>query len=305
MNYDLVIVGAGPAGLTAAIYARRAGKSVLLIEKGAFGGQMTYSPKIENYPGFEALSGIELADKMVSHALELGAEVEVAVVTGIENLPGGGKAVHTDDGNCFECKAVVLATGAKHRMLGVPGEAALVGNGVSFCAVCDGAFYEGKEVAVIGGGNSALQEALLLCKTSKKVTLVQNLPYFTGEQTLLAKLRKEPNVAFLTGKVVASFEAEGGELRGVRLRDTDGNESDLAVDGVFVAIGLEPDNRPFEELVKLDSGYILAAEDCVTSCPGIFTAGDCRKKQIRQITTATGDGAVAALAACKYIDDRF
>ena len=305
MNYDLVIVGAGPAGLTAAIYARRAGKSVLLIEKGAFGGQMTYSPKIENYPGFEALSGIELADKMVSHALELGAEVEVAVVTGIENLPGGGKVVHTDDGGRFECKAVVLATGAKHRMLGVPGEAALVGNGVSFCAVCDGAFYEGKEVAVIGGGNSALQEALLLCKTSKKVTLVQNLPYFTGEQTLLAKLQKEPNVAFLTGKVVASFEAEDSELRGVRLRDLDGNESDLAVDGVFVAIGLEPDNRPFEELVKLDCGYILADEDCVTSCPGIFTAGDCRKKQIRQITTATGDGAVAALAACKYIDDRF
>ena len=305
MNYDLVIVGAGPAGLTAAIYARRAGKSVLLIEKGAFGGQMTYSPKIENYPGFEALSGNELADKMVSHALELGAEVEVATVTGIENLPGGGKAVRTDDGGHFECKAVVLATGAKHRMLGVPGEAALVGSGVSFCAVCDGAFYEGKEVAVIGGGNSALQEALLLCKTSKKVTLVQNLPYFTGEQTLLAKLQKEPNVAFLTGKVVASFEAEGGELRGVRLRDMDGNESSLSVDGVFVAIGLEPDNRPFEELVKLDCGYILADEDCVTSCPGIFTAGDCRKKQIRQITTATGDGAVAALAACKYIDDRF
>lgn len=305
MQYDLIIVGAGPAGLTAAIYAKRAGKSVLIIEKGAFGGQMTYSPKIENYPGSGALSGNELADRMVSQALELGAEVEVAAVTGLKNH-GAGKIVCTDDGSEYECKAVILATGAKHRHLGVKGEADFIGKGISFCAVCDGAFYEGQEVAVIGGGNSALQEAMLLCKTSKKVTLLQNLPYFTGEKTLLTKLEQEKNVEFRTGQTVLSFYGDAdGQFGGVLLKDANGTESRFAVDGVFEAIGLEPDNRPFEEQIKLDGGYVLACEDCMTSCPGVFAAGDCRRKQVRQITTATGDGAVAALAACRYIDEKF
>lgn len=303
MQYDLIVVGAGPAGLTAAIYARRAGKTVLLIERAAFGGQMTYSPKIENYPGFEALSGNELADKMVSHALALGAETEIASVTGIRTV-GKGKVVLTDDGGCYECKTVILATGAKHRMLRVPGESEMIGHGVSFCAVCDGAFYAGKDVAVIGGGNSALQEAVLLSSTSAHVTVVQNRAFFTGEATLLEKLRNMPNVTLLTDHQIIEIVHEDGVLKGVKLRTADG-EKLLRADGVFIAIGLEPDNRPFEETVRLDSGYVLASEDCMTSCPGVFTAGDCRRKEIRQIATAVSDGAVAALAACRYIDEKF
>ena len=181
--YDILIVGAGPAGLCAAIYARRAGKSALILEKGSFGGQMTYSPKIENYPGFAALSGMELADKMVEQALNLGAEIEIETVTGIEDC-GDHKKLLCEGGASYEGKTVIIATGAKHRLLGVPGEEALVGEGISFCAVCDGAFFEGKEVLVIGGGNSALQEAVLLSETSSKVTVVQNLDFLTGEQSL-------------------------------------------------------------------------------------------------------------------------
>lgn len=300
--YDIIIIGAGPAGLTAALYARRAEKSVLLIEKAAFGGQITYSPKIENYPGCKALSGNELAEQMLDQVLSLGAEVESAAVTGIRDRSGKkGKTVLTEDGS-FEGKAVILATGVKHRRLGTAGEEQFIGKGISYCAVCDGAFYKGKDVAVIGGGNSALQEAILLAGGCKSVTLVQNLPHFTGEESLLRALKNYPNVQYLTGSVVSEFLHEGEELKGLRLYTLMGETKDLMVDGVFVAVGLEPDNRPFEDTVRLDGGYVIAGEDCETSAPGIFAAGDCRKKSVRQITTATSDGSVAALAACRYID---
>ncbi len=301
--YDIIIIGSGPAGLTAAIYARRAGKSVLVLEKAAFGGQITYSPKIENYPGYDQISGNELADKMIEQALGLGAEVGFEEVKEIK-LNGKTKTVVTDDGE-HEAKAVIIATGVKHRMLGIEGETDFVGEGISFCAVCDGAFYANQEVAVIGGGNSALQEAVLLSETSKKVTVVQNLPYMTGEAKLVETLRAKDNVEFILSHTVESILSEGGVFKGIVIKNADtGETSSLNCDGMFVAIGLIPSNDAFSPVARLNEwGYFDSAEDCLTETEGVFVAGDCRSKRIRQITTATADGAVAALAACRYVEE--
>lgn len=297
---DIIIIGGGPAGLTAAVYARRANKSVLVIEKETFGGQITFSPKVENIPGFPVLSGNEFAEKLVDQVLGQEADVESATVTAIRD--GAVKTVVTEDGT-YEAKAVIIATGAKHRRLGVAGEDKFIGDGISFCAVCDGAFYKGQTVAVVGGGNSALQEALLLAELAKKVTVVQNLDYLTGEAALVAQLQQKPNVEIITGTVVEEFLGED-TLTGVRLcRTADGEKTELAVDGVFLAVGLMPQNEPFADVIALDErGYAAAGEDCTTPSAGIFVAGDCRQKRIRQVTTAAADGAIAALAACDYID---
>ena len=299
--HDIIIIGGGPAGLTAAVYARRAGKSVLVIEKETFGGQITFSPKVENIPGFVSLTGNEFAEKLVEQALEQGAEVEMAEVLEVRDN-GATKTVVTD-GDSFEGKAVIIATGARHRLLGLEGEEALIGEGISFCAVCDGAFYEGKTVGVVGGGNSALQEALLLSELADKVYVVQNLDELTGEVSLREQLYAKENVEILLGTIVKELHGEG-ELCGITVsRVADGEEDTLALDGLFIAIGLVPQNEPFASLVTLDGrGYVDAGEDCTTKTPGIFVAGDCRKKAVRQVTTATGDGAVAAIAACRYID---
>lgn len=299
--YDIIIIGAGPAGLTAALYARRAGKSVLVIEKSNFGGQITFSPKIENYPGIPVMSGNEFADKMTEQVLSHGAEVEIDEVISIESRDDC-KTVRTSMSS-FDCKAVIIAIGVKHRKTGAKGEERFLGNGISFCAVCDGDFYAGKEVAVIGGGNSALQEAILLSEKCKKVTLVQNLPYFTGEESTLKILQSKDNVEFITSAVVDSFDGEE-KLSSVTLLRDDGAKSALGVDGVFVAIGLLPENKAFENVIALDGyGYADSGEDCLTVTKGIFVAGDCRKKSIRQITTACADGSTAALAACNYINN--
>ncbi|MBE7040829.1 MAG: FAD-dependent oxidoreductase [Ruminococcaceae bacterium] len=297
--YDIIIIGGGPAGLTAALYARRANKTVLVIEKGTFGGQITFSPKVENIPGFALVTGNEFAEKLVEQVLALEAEVECAEVLSIKD--GDVKTVVTDSGE-FQAKTVIIATGAKHRLLGLEKEEAMVGNGISFCAVCDGAFYEGKTVAVIGGGNSALQEALLLAETSKKVYVVQNLDYFTGEDKLVEQLKTKPNVEVILGTVVDSLLGED-ELTGIVMRRVSDNEvTELTVDGMFVAIGLIPQNEAFSDVITLNEmGYADAGEDCLTTAPGIFVAGDCRSKRIRQVTTAAADGAIAALAACNYI----
>ncbi len=297
--YDIIIIGGGPAGLTAALYARRANKSVLILEKGAFGGQITFSPKVENIPGFLSLSGNEFADHLVEQVLEQGAEVEICEVTEVRD--GAVKTVVTDSGE-FQGKAVIIATGARHRLLGLDREKDFIGDGISFCAVCDGAFYQGKTVAVIGGGNSALQEAILLSEQCKKVTIVQNLDTLTGEQKLRDILAARPNVEIILGTVVDAILGEKA-LTGIRVkRVADGTLTDLTVDGMFVAIGLIPQNEPFANLIKLNSyGYADADESCLTNTPGIFVAGDCRSKKIRQVTTAASDGAVAALAACDYV----
>lgn len=297
--YDIIIIGGGPAGLTAALYARRANKSVLVIEKGSFGGQITYSPKVENIPGFATITGNEFAEKLVEQVLEQGADVECAEVLSVTN--GDTKTVHTDSGD-FEGKSIIIATGAKHRMLGLQNEEKFVGEGISFCAVCDGAFYEGKTVAVIGGGNSALQEALLLSDLAKKVYVVQNLDYFTGEDKLVEQLKTKQNVEIILGNVVDRLLGEN-ELEGIAIKNAAGEVAELKLDGMFVAIGLIPQNEPFSSLIKLnDWGYVDATENCLTGTDGIFVAGDCRSKKIRQVATAAADGAVAALAACDYID---
>ena len=299
--YDIIVIGGGPAGLTAALYARRQNKSVLVLEKNSFGGQTVYSPKIENYPGFIEMSGVEFSDKLVDQVLNQGAELEMEEVISI-SVSDDIKTVTTDSGS-HECKAVILACGARHRLLGLENEEELIGNGISFCAVCDGAFYKDKTVAVIGGGNSALQEALLLCQTSKKVYVVQNLAFLTGETKLAQSIESKDNAEIILNTVVTELIGDG-QLSAIKLKNTEnGLESVLKVDGMFTAIGLVPDNDAAKEIINLDErGYIISDENTLTNVNGIFAAGDCRTKGVRQIATAISDGASAALAACRYIE---
>ena len=301
--YDMIIVGGGPAGLTAAVYGLRAGKTVLIIEKNGFGGQIAFSPKVENIPGFATISGAEFAEKFVDQAMNLGADVELENVIAVEKT-ADGFAVSTEEGSCFNGRTVILAVGVKHRTLGLPGEEELIGNGISFCAVCDGAFYTGQQVAMIGGGNSALQEALLLSEVCEKVTIVQNLAFLTGEKKLADALAQKKNVEILYSTLVAGYNTQDGNLVSIDLRsDLTGAISTLQVDGVFLAVGLQPENDAFAPLAKLnDWGYFESGEDCTTQTPGLFVAGDCRSKRIRQVVTAAGDGAIAAMAACNYLD---
>ena len=297
--YDIIIIGGGPAGLTAALYACRANKKTLVIEKETFGGQITFSPKVENIPGFISLTGNEFAEKLVEQVLEQGADVESCEA--LEIRDGEVKTVVTDDGE-YQGKAVIIATGAKHRMLGIDGEERFVGEGISFCAVCDGAFYKDKTVAVVGGGNSALQEAILLADTVKKVYVVQNLDFFTGEKKLVDQLERLNNVEIILGVTVDSFVGDN-ELEGVVIKNSAGETQTLEIDGLFVAIGLIPQNDAFKNVVTLDGrGYAEVDESCEAETNGIFVAGDCRTKKIRQVTTAAADGAIAALAACDYVD---
>lgn len=295
--YDVIIIGGGPAGLTSAVYALRAGKSVLVIEKSAFGGQITWSPKVENYPTIISASGNEIGDLMLSQAMEQGADVELDEVLSIEDK-GQTKLLKCDSGAEFESRAVIIATGAKPRMLGLDREEELVGAGVCFCAVCDGAFYKNKVVAVNGGGNSALQDAILLSEKCSKVYLIHRRDSFRGEAKLVETLKKKDNVEFVLGRSITELLGDG-ELTGVKLSDG----TAIALDGLFVAIGHAPQNEAFKEYIDLtDNGYADSEEDCKTRTPGIFVAGDCRRKGVRQLTTAVADGATAALAACAYLD---
>ncbi|MBQ7124955.1 MAG: FAD-dependent oxidoreductase [Clostridia bacterium] len=299
--FDIIVVGGGPAGLTAALYARRQNKSVLVLEKNSFGGQTVFSPKIENYPGFIEMSGMEFSDKLVDQVLNQGADLRMETVLRVENF-GKTKKVITDCDE-HEGKTVIFATGAKHRLLGLAREEDLIGCGISFCAVCDGAFYADKEVAVIGGGNSALQEAILLSESCKAVHIIQNLPAMTGEDKLVKILEGKANVDFTFNTIVSELIGED-ELTAIRIHNTETNEdTTLNIDGMFVAIGLVPDNDSVGSLAELDGrGYLVSNESTLTTCDGIFAAGDCRTKEVRQIATAIADGATAALAACKYLE---
>ena len=300
--YDILIVGGGPAGLTAAIYALRAGKTVLVIEKNGFGGQIAYSPKVENIPGTIEISGAAFADQLTEQAMNLGADVELENVVRVEKNDGIFR-VYTEEGSTFEGRSLILALGVKHRTLGLDGEEALIGKGISFCAVCDGAFYTGQKVAMVGGGNSALQEALLLSEVCEKVTVVQNLPTFTGEKRLADALLARDNVEVHFSTLVDAYRTEKGKFCGLTLKKESGEKLDIAVDGAFLAVGLEPQNGAFAGLADLNAwGYFDSAEDCATKTPGLFVAGDCRSKRIRQVVTAAADGAIAAMAACNYLD---
>ena len=303
--YDIIVIGGGPAGMTAALYALRNGKSVLVLEKHGFGGQITYSPKVENYPGTIQMSGNEFADKLLEQILALGAEVELEKAVSVEEADGR-KLVKTEEGNAFESMAVVVATGVKHRMLGLEGENELVGNGISFCAVCDGDFFSGQTVCVAGGGNSALQEAILLAEKCQQVIILQDLPELTGEATLQQILRSRSNVTIETDRKIVGVQASADGLAGVTVADrVTGAEKTIPCQGLFIAIGLIPENEPFADLADLNAyGYFASGEDCLTRTPGVYVAGDCRSKSVRQLTTACADGAVAALAACRYINER-
>ena len=303
--YDIIVVGGGAAGMTAALYALRNGKSALVIEKNGFGGQITHSPKVENFPGTLQMSGNEFADKMLDQILAQGAEIEFENVIAVEDH-GDHKVVKTEEGGVYEALAVVLATGVKHRMLGIEGEDELVGEGISFCAVCDGDFYTGRRVCVAGGGNSALQEAVLLSEKCSEVIMLQDLDFFTGEQKLQDVLFAKHNVKAFTGVGISRFIVKDGELCGLEIEEKkSGVKRIVECDGLFVAIGLIPENEPYKALADLNEyGYFDSDERCLTRTPGIYVAGDCRSKTVRQLTTAVADGASAALAACRYIQMR-
>ena len=289
--------------MTAALYGLRNGKSVLVIEKTGFGGQITHSPNVENYPGTISMSGNEFAEKTLDQILHQGAEIEIETVTEVRSEPER-KVVVTEEGGQYESRTVILATGVKHRMLGLPGEDDLVGEGISFCAVCDGDFYTDQTVCVAGGGNSALQEAILLSDKCKEVIMLQDLPFFTGEARLQEVLFARENVKAFSDVKINRLITRDGELTGVEIEGrSDGLVQEISCDGLFVAIGLIPENDPFTGLADLNEyGYFDSDEQCLTKTPGVFVAGDCRSKRIRQVTTAAADGAVAALAACQYIN---
>ena len=300
--HDIIIIGAGPAGLTAALYALRADKSVLVLEKETFGGQITFSPNVENYPSVIQMSGNEFAEKLLDQVMHHGADIELAKAEKIVKCEGYSTVV-TDHGT-FDGKAVIIATGSRHRHLGIDRELEFIGEGVSYCAVCDGAFYNGREVAVIGGGNTALQEAVMLSEYCPHVYVIQNLSAMTGEGRLVSKLAAKENVSFIFDSVVTELLGDN-KLTGIKVRNTKtGMDSEIKLDGIFVAIGQVPENECFSDVVKLnDWGYIDATEACTTGTEGVFVAGDCRSKTIRQITTAVSDGSIAALAACRYVDN--
>lgn len=301
--YDIIVVGGGPAGMTAALYALRNGKRVLVLEKNGFGGQIAYSPKVENYPGSLQLSGSELAERMLDQILAQGAEVELEKAVFVDDR-GDHKTVRTEEGGAYDCRALILAPGVKHRLLGLPGEEELIGSGISFCAVCDGDFYRDQTVCVAGGGNSALQEAILLADKCRQVILLQDLPEFTGEKRLQELLFRRPNVRTRVNVRITGLVLEEGRLIGLETEDRiTGQPIPEVCDGLFVAVGLIPENEAFSGLARLDDfGYFTSDESCTTASPGVFVAGDCRSKRVRQVTTANADGAVAALAACRYID---
>lgn len=299
-KYDIVIVGAGTAGLSAAIYAVRAGKSVIVLEATTHGGQIVNTPEVENYPGIKKISGFEFANNLYEQAKSLGAEVVYEKVIGIE-VNGEEKIVHTAKED-YQAKAVILATGAKNRPLGLEHEKEWIGAGISYCATCDGMFYRGKDVAVAGGGNTALEDAIFLTNYCRKVYLIHRRDAFRGEEKLLQTLKEKTNVEFVLNANITRLIGEDG-VDGVEVEDKNTHEKRvLDVMGLFVAIGQMPENSEFINVVDLDKGgYIEAKEDCKTKTKGIFTAGDCRTKKVRQLATAASDGAIAALAACEYI----
>ena len=299
--YDVIVIGAGTAGMTAGIYARRAGKTVLIIEEKNYGGQIINTPEVENYPGISKVSGFTFANNLYNQTRELGAEFKFEEVIKIQNN-SGYKVVVTNKTK-YQGKTVIIATGAKNRPLGVNNEDKLTGAGVSYCATCDGAFFRGKDVADVGGGNTALEDALFLSDYCNLVYVVHRRNEFRGEKGLTDILKEKGNVKFVFDSVVKSIKGEQS-VEGLEILNVKKNTlSEIKVQGAFIAIGQMPDNEKFSDMVELDGkGYIKADETCTTNTEGVFVAGDCRTKQVRQLTTAASDGAVAALAACSYIN---
>ena len=297
---DIIIIGGGIAGLTAAVYALRSGKNVLLFEKKAYGGQISQSHAVENYPGFKNISGVELSMTLHAQAKAFGCEFKNENVT--EVVDGEIKKVITNKGE-YEAKAVIFALGAEPRKSGLPNEQSLIGRGLSYCAVCDGNFFRNRETMVVGGGSTAVQDALYLAEICKKVYLVHRRDAFRAEESLVAKLREKDNVEFVLDSVLVSAEA-GPILKSVRVKNVKtGEERDINVNGLFLAIGQVPSTKDFADILPLDEyGYVIAGEDCKVS-DGIYIAGDCRRKPVRQLTTAAADGTVAATLVCEELEN--
>ena len=298
--YDIIIIGAGPAGLTSAIYARRASKKVLVLEAKTYGGQIINTLDIENYPVESHISGFDFATKLYNQAKDLGAEIVFEKVVNI-NDKGSIKEVVTTK-NIYNSKAVIIASGAENRKLGLVNEEELVGKGVSYCATCDGAFYRNKIVAVVGGGNTALEDALYLADVASKVYLIHRRDEFRGDERSVNYLNERENVEFIYNSTVTKLNANE-KLESIEVTNKDGSVKTIDVDGLFVAVGRIPENQNFAKLIDLnEAGYAESGEDCTTKVKGIFVAGDNRTKEVRQLVTATSDGAIAATNAVKYIN---
>lgn len=299
--YDIVIVGAGTAGMSAAIYGVRSGKKVLLLEEKNYGGQIVNTPEVENYPGIIKTSGFEFATNLFNQAKSLGAEIKYEKALKIEDN-GTLKTIVTNK-NTYEAKTVIIATGAKNRQLRLENEKKLIGSGVSYCATCDGMFFRGRDVAVVGGGNTALEDAMFLSNYCKKVYIIHRRDKLRGEEKIAKAISEKDNIEMVWNSNVIKILGDN-QVEGITVKNSvDGSEKNIKVSGLFIAVGQEPDNYDFQSVIKLDEkGYVIAGEDCRTETNGIFTAGDCRTKSVRQLTTAASDGAVAAIGACEYID---
>ncbi len=297
--FDIVIVGGGPAGLTAALYALRAEKSVLVLEKLGLGGQIALTSEVQNFPGTPQMSGLDFASRLAAQVEDLGGQIEFEEVLEIKD--GEVKTVVTDFGE-YQARSVIIATGVKNRRLGAEGEENLIGKGISFCAVCDGSFYKNKTVAVIGGGNTAVEDAIYLSDIAEKVYIVHRRQQFRAESRLVRALEGKANVELVLDCTVKKFVDDNG-LKAVEVVNVkNGEERTLSVDGAFVAVGQIPQCEIFKDFVVLDDGgYVSAGESCRTNVEGVFVAGDCRQKSVRQLTTAVSDGSIAALAACDYL----
>ena len=297
--YDVIIIGGGVAGMTAALNVARAGMTALILEGNSYGGQIAFASRVENIPSIESISGTEFADRLLSQAISHGCDTEFENVTGIINR-GNVKEIITEDSR-YECKAVIIATGMKHRHLSLPKEDELCANGVSYCAVCDGAFYKGKTVAVIGGGETAVCDSIYLSDICKKVYLIHRRDVFRAQEQNVGEMRAKKNVECILSAEIASLNGDES-LTGITVKTNDGTLADIEADGLFVAIGKIPNTEVFKGIISLDGdGFIETDEDCLTNIPGLFAAGDCRRKTLRQLTTAAADGAIAAYSACRYI----
>ncbi len=301
-KYDVIIVGGGPAGLTAGIYAGRAGKSVALFEKEMMGGQITYTGEIDNFPAVPGMNGAEYAMKLTDQAKSFGTEIYMDEVISASREDDAEFRVKTAEAE-YMCAALILATGLQRRKMNVPGEEALIGRGVSFCAVCDGAFFRNRDVAVYGGGNTAVEDAIYLSGLCRSVTIIHRRNRFRAETHLVRELQERNNIVLALEKTVSAVQGEK-MVRGVALRDVKtGKESTIEVDALFVAIGQIPNGDAFRSLVDTDeAGYYLVGEECESNTSGLYVAGDGRAKTVRQLTTAVGDGATAATHACRYVD---
>ncbi len=299
--YDIIIVGAGPAGLTAAIYAKRAAKKVLVLEAKGYGGQIINTLDIENYPVEPHISGFDFATRLYNQAKDLEAKIKFEKVIDIKDNVIS-KEVITNK-NTYKTKTIILATGVENRKLGIENENSLVGKGVSYCATCDGGFYKGKDVAVQGGGNTALEEALYLSGIAKTVYLIHRRNEFRADTSIIDKLKKKDNVKFIYDSIVTKLNANE-KLESIEITDNNNKTSTILVSGLFIAIGRVPNNQNFAKIINLDeAGYVIAKEDCNTNVPGIYVAGDSRVKEVRQLVTAISDGAVAVKEAIKYMNN--